>query len=392
MSGGHTTAAEAAKVADAREERLKRISGPSTLVTREDRRAMGGAKLGKARPGAGRRVAPRPTGGAVAQAAPAQPQAEGPLDSVPDESVLPQHPDPDPELIPEPEPDRHPEAEPEPDPDPDPDPDPEPEPEPEPAPEPEPEPATGTGLVYDEHMLDHHAGGSHAEQPARISSIYDELQRSGLAGRCTRVDSRVATEEELSAVHTQAHVDAMLGLRGMGQEQLLQKAKLFNSVFLSPGSATAALHAAGSVTELTEAVVRGELRNGVAVVRPPGHHAECACAMGFCLFGNVGVAARAARRRGVGRVLIVDWDVHHGNGTQQQFADDPTVLYCSVHRHDHGKFYPSAITGGGDVTDVGVGAGVGYSVNIPWQSKGAGDLAYVTVCHRDILKMMSYLT
>ena len=243
--------------------------------------------------------------------------------------------------------------------------------------------ASRTGLVYDPVMMNHRdpsdtESNSHPERPERISRIYERLQESGLAQRCVAVQSRKATKEELETVHSSAHVDTVLQVAGMDASARGTLASGWNSVFLSEGSTVASLLAAGSVTELVMKVVRGELDNGVAVVRPPGHHAECGCAMGFSLFGNVAVAARASRAAGVKRVLIVDWDVHHGNGTQRMFEDDPSVLYFSLHRHDSGRFYPGGDYGG--VESTGVGAGAGYSINVPWDVKaarvGPGDAEY----------------
>jgi acetoin utilization deacetylase AcuC-like enzyme/deoxyinosine 3'endonuclease (endonuclease V) len=240
-----------------------------------------------------------------------------------------------------------------------------------------------TGLVYDPAMMDHRdpsdsESSTHPECPERISTIYQRLDETGLAQRCVRVPSRRATKAELETVHSSAHVDTVMQIGGMDASSRQSLARGWNSVFLSEGSTEASLLAAGSVTELVMRVVRGELDNGVAVVRPPGHHAECGCAMGFSLFGNVAVAARAARAAGVERVLIVDWDVHHGNGTQRMFENDPSVLYFSLHRHDQGRFYPGSDYGG--VESTGVGAGVGYSLNVPWDVKsarvGPGDAEY----------------
>ena len=240
-----------------------------------------------------------------------------------------------------------------------------------------------TGLVYDPAMMNHRdpsdsESSTHPENPERISSIYNRLCETGLAQRCVRVPSRRATKAELETVHSAAHVDTVMRIAGMDVSSRQKLATGWNSVFLSEGSTEASLIAAGSVTELVMRVVRGELNNGIAVVRPPGHHAECGCAMGFSLFGNVAVAARAARAAGVERVLIVDWDVHHGNGTQRMFEDDPSVLYFSLHRHDQGRFYPGSDYGG--VGSTGVGAGVGYSLNVPWDVKaarvGPGDAEY----------------
>ncbi|KAF5828661.1 hypothetical protein DUNSADRAFT_17277 [Dunaliella salina] len=124
--------------------------------------------------------------------------------------------------------------------------------------------------------------------------------------------------------------------------------------------------AAGGAAEVACKVVKGEAAHGAAIVRPPGHHAESNMAMGFCFFNSAAVAARAAQGCGAQRVLILDWDVHHGNGTQHIFEDDPTVMYMSLHRHDHGSFYP----GTGAAHEVGMGPGRGYTVNVAWDSGG----------------------
>ncbi|KAJ8359155.1 hypothetical protein SKAU_G00156800 [Synaphobranchus kaupii] len=126
---------------------------------------------------------------------------------------------------------------------------------------------------------------------------------------------------------------------------------------------TASLMAAGSVTELAFRVAKGELKNGFAVVRPPGHHAAHSTPMGFCYFNSVAIAARQLQQRmNLSKILIVDWDVHHGNGTQDVFYTDPSVLYISLHRYDDGNFFP----GSGAPTDVGSGEGEGFSVNVAW--------------------------
>lgn len=128
-------------------------------------------------------------------------------------------------------------------------------------------------------------------------------------------------------------------------------------------SSNAARWAAGSVTDLAFKVASRELKNGFAVVRPPGHHADHSTAMGFCFFNSVAIACRQLQQQGkASKILIVDWDVHHGNGTQQTFYQDPSVLYISLHRHDDGNFFP----GSGAVDEVGAGSGEGFNVNVAW--------------------------
>ena len=142
-------------------------------------------------------------------------------------------------------------------------------------------------------------------------------------------------------------------------------------------TASAARTAAGCVTELALKVASGEIRNGFAIVRPPGHHAEVQQAMGFCFFNSISIAVKQVMARvGVERVLIVDWDVHHGNGIQQIFYEDPHVLYISLHRHDDGNFFP----GTGDPNEVGSEDGIGFNVNIAWSgglNPPLGDAEYL---------------
>ena len=155
-------------------------------------------------------------------------------------------------------------------------------------------------------------------------------------------------------------------------------------MYCNAHTSKAALWAAGSVTVLVEEILSGRVRNGVALVRPPGHHAEPACAMGFCIFNNVAIAAQAARERfGVERVLIVDWDVHHGNGIQKAFEHDPGVLYFSAHRFDKGDFYPGGEQADGDF--VGIGLGRGATVNVAWNTEGLGDGDYMAAWHRVLM-------
>lgn len=231
--------------------------------------------------------------------------------------------------------------------------------------------SNAVGLFYDDRMAEHKNVESpdHPEQPARIVKIFERLEFEGLAQRCMRVPSRRATREELLTKHSVEHVSDMFGLEGLTDREAAMRGKQYNSVFFSAASAQAALLSAGCVIEATRRVCSGELGRAACVVRPPGHHAECGCAMGFCLFGNVAVAAATARQQGLAeRVLIVDWDVHHGNGTQHMFEDDPSVLFFSSHRHDRGRFYPGGMFG--HYTSHGTGAGEGFSVNVPWDVKG----------------------
>eukprot|EP00927_Polykrikos_kofoidii_P039089 TRINITY_DN33518_c0_g1_i1.p1 TRINITY_DN33518_c0_g1~~TRINITY_DN33518_c0_g1_i1.p1 ORF type:complete len:879 (+),score=183.86 TRINITY_DN33518_c0_g1_i1:84-2720(+) len=228
----------------------------------------------------------------------------------------------------------------------------------------------GVGLLYDPRMVEHQNldDATHPEQPLRVVRIFERLQSEGLVDRCIRIPCREASREELKLKHTDEHVDSLIRVADLSPEEAAELGRQHNSVYLCPQSTVASLLAAGSVVEATARVCAGEVGSAVCIVRPPGHHAERDRPMGFCLFGSVSLAVAEARRRGWSeRTLIVDWDVHHGNGTQRMFEEDPTVLYFSTHRHDNGSFYPSGRLG--HYESHGLGHGAGYSVNVPWNVK-----------------------
>lgn len=186
--------------------------------------------------------------------------------------------------------------------------------------------------------------------------------------------SRVATEEELLLVHTPAHVNLMKAI--VTTQDLHEAGEKFNSVYFHPSTYECAIVSAGSVLQVVDEVLNGLSRSGVCVVRPPGHHAESDEPHGFCIFNNVSVAAQySIKNHGLKRVLIVDWDVHHGQGTQHIFENDPNVLYISIHRYDNGNFFPTSTDA--NFTEVGEGAGKGFNVNIPWNKKGMADMEYI---------------
>jgi acetoin utilization deacetylase AcuC-like enzyme len=207
--------------------------------------------------------------------------------------------------------------------------------------------------------LEHDTGFGHPERADRIRAIEAELEHRDWLG-WERRESPPATLEQLLAVHPQSHVDAVRELSARGGAFDLDTPT-------SEGSYEAALHTAGGAVALVEALLAGETTTGFSVARPPGHHAERARAMGFCLFNNVAVAARhALDSLGVERVLILDPDVHHGNGTNAIFHATPEVLFASIHQW---PFYP----GTGALEDVGEGEGRGYSLNLPVPARTEGD-------------------
>jgi acetoin utilization deacetylase AcuC-like enzyme len=210
-----------------------------------------------------------------------------------------------------------------------------------------------TWLFADELMMGHDPGGpgaqaGHPERPARLGALLADFSRQPVPG-VTRVAPRPATTDELTAVHHREYVDAMAALGG-------QHVQIDADTNVSPGSWPAALLAAGGAVAAVEAVWQGRAENAFVWARPPGHHAEAAYAMGFCLFNNVAVAAAAARRLGAERVLILDWDVHHGNGTQHIFEQRRDILTMSAHQYPH---YP----GTGAADEIGKGEGRGHVVN-----------------------------
>jgi acetoin utilization deacetylase AcuC-like enzyme len=220
---------------------------------------------------------------------------------------------------------------------------------------------SNVGLVLDPVFEEHDTGPGHPERPERLARVRAGLEAAGLEDRCVRVEPVEVDDDDLALVHERAYVSRVgeACASGAGVVDSMDTA-------VCPSSARIARLAAGSVLELGRRIATGELARGFAAVRPPGHHAEADLAMGFCLFGNVAVAARALQRRhGVGRVLIVDWDVHHGNGTQHIFEHDSSVFYFSCHQY---PLYP----GTGAASELGRGEGTGATLNCPL-APGAGD-------------------
>ncbi|KAJ0248769.1 Histone deacetylase 5 [Hirschfeldia incana] len=238
------------------------------------------------------------------------------------------------------------------------------------------------GLVYDETMCKHDTpnGEDHPECPDRIRVIWEKLQLAGVSQRCVVLGSSKAEDKHLQLVHTKDHVSLVKSLSTKKKDYRRNRiASQWNSIYLNESSSEAAYLGAGSVVELAEKVAEGELDSGYAIVRPPGHHAEPDEAMGFCLFNNVAVAASylldERPELGVKKILIVDWDVHHGNGTQKMFWKDPRVLFFSVHRHENGGFYPAGDDG--CYNRIGEGPGEGFNINVPWEQGRCGDADYL---------------
>lgn len=227
-------------------------------------------------------------------------------------------------------------------------------------------------LLSDPRFFQHRSSAYHPERPERLDAANAAIERARSANGLAfaPIEPRPATEEELTAVHDPRFVKWLHTLRG-------EDGYIDADTYVGPESVSVAELAAGGTVALVDALLDGPTKRGIALARPPGHHARPAQAMGFCLYNNVAIAAARARARGLDRVAIIDWDVHHGNGTQEIFYRDPSVLYVSTHQF---PFYP----GTGAVLETGEGDGTGYTVNVPLTA-GGGDGIYRGAFERVIL-------
>ena len=217
-----------------------------------------------------------------------------------------------------------------------------------------------TVLMADPIFREHLAGRAHPERPERYDAVIEGLARAGLLQRMRRAEARTATDDELLLCHTAEYLKTARRDVESGRPYLST-----GDTDITPNSWEVAARAAGGVLNAVDAVLTGAARNAFCAVRPPGHHASASRGMGFCLFNNVAIAARHAQsRHGVGRVLIVDWDVHHGNGTQDIFYREPSVFFFSTHQW---PLYP----GTGRADETGDGPGEGTTMNFPFPA-GSG--------------------
>lgn len=228
------------------------------------------------------------------------------------------------------------------------------------------------GLSFHPSFLSHDTGAGHPERPQRLSAVLSHLQSTDLWSQLQQLEPLPADRTVLALIHPPSYVN------------VIERACRERSVTLdpdtiaSPGSWEAALRAVGAVTQAVDEVITGRLPAVFCAVRPPGHHALANRAMGFCLFNNVAIGARYAQQQhGLSRVLIVDWDVHHGNGTQAIFYNDPTVLYFSTHQY---PFYP----GTGSRREIGEGRGAGFTINVPLPA-GSGNPELIEAFQQELL-------
>lgn len=228
------------------------------------------------------------------------------------------------------------------------------------------------GIALDKLYFEHDNGSGHPESQERLLTIVDMLRETKLIDELVKIQPRDATKEEITFVHEPRYFDFIESTRG--------KTRVFLDADTStcPLSFNAAVRAAGGMLSSVDNVLKGEVDMAFPLVRPPGHHAERDRAMGFCLFNNIAVgAAYANRLYRMDRILIVDWDLHHGNGTQHIFYNSPNILYFSTHQY---PYYP----GTGKIEEVGTGQGAGYTINVPLPP-GMGDREYIKIFF-DILR------
>jgi len=235
----------------------------------------------------------------------------------------------------------------------------------------------GTGLVFDPALTLHDPGPGHPESPGRYLAVQAALQDSGYLERLGRIPVREATDDELHLCHTRAYLATV-------RHDVARKSPLLSTGDTSLGAHSEAVArlAAGAALAGVDAVMTGRQRNAFAAIRPPGHHATLSRGMGFCIYNNVALAARYARKAyGVDRILIADWDVHHGNGTQDIFYEDPSVFFFSTHQW---PWYP----GTGAADETGAAAGKGYTLNCPLRA-GAGHAEVIGAFRRKLAPAMA---
>ncbi|KAK3768236.1 hypothetical protein RRG08_031030 [Elysia crispata] len=237
-----------------------------------------------------------------------------------------------------------------------------------------------TAVVFDKRLESHFSQWNTAftEIPLRVAEILHRCDQLNLLERCQRIPVREATVEEITTHHTKAHIDLLESTATMDENELKQISQKYDYIYFHAKSAENAKLSLGGVIDLVDAIVSDKVRNGMAIVRPPGHHAMKEEYCGYCYLGNVGIATQLMMDKyDLKRVLILDWDVHHGQGTQYMFYDDPRVLFVSIHRYEHGREWPHLREGDYDFT--GEGPGKGFNINVPLNEIGCDNSDYLAI-------------
>jgi acetoin utilization deacetylase AcuC-like enzyme len=229
-----------------------------------------------------------------------------------------------------------------------------------------------TALLYHPIYLKHNTGPHHPERASRLTSILRKLKKTGLIDKLKRVEPKAASIEDITLTHSKDYVLRIKEFCEAGGGNLDPDTVVSGDSFIS------ALFSAGAVITAADMIFKGDIGNAFCMGRPPGHHAGISNAKGFCVFNNIAIGARYIQKKyNLERVLIIDWDAHHGNGTEEIFYGDPSVFYISLHQYPH---YP----GTGKSSDTGKGNGKGYNLNIP-MSAGSGDKEYIKAFHEIII-------
>lgn len=247
-----------------------------------------------------------------------------------------------------------------------------------------------TGLVYDERMAEHRClwDENYPECPERFTEVIGRCQELRLLERCTRIAARPGTEDEVLLKHTQEQFDLLKATSKCADDlaRLEELSSHYDAIYIHPSTFELSLVSVGATIELVDAIMMNRIQNGMAIIRPPGHHAMRSEYNGYCFFNNVAIAAQHALNAGhCKRILIVDWDVHHGQGTQRMFYEDDRVMYVSIHRFEFGAFWPNLRES--DFNHIGQGPGLGYNVNVPLNRVGMTNGDYLAVFQQLIMPL-----
>lgn len=243
-----------------------------------------------------------------------------------------------------------------------------------------------TAVCYDDHMSSHFHSWKEdfTEKPERFTETIRRCKKYGLLERCIKIPSRLATVEEMLVYHTEELIDILQKSQHLSLEDMRKLSRQYDYLYFHKDIYTNARLALGCTLDLVEAVIKGKARNGFAIVRPPGHHAMSNEFNGYCYLNNMAIAAsQAVNKHGLKRVMVLDWDVHHGQGIQYCFYENPNVLYISIHKYLDGKEWPYLRES--DYDNIGEGPGLGFNVNIPLNVIGCGDIDYIAIFHQIIL-------